>query len=74
MFPLNLQETVMTQLMKFLAPLLMMGAAQAVEIQDAPIPEPNYLGILIFLLLFIGGSVWFMWKILRKDKRDKQDK
>ena len=64
----------MTRLITFLAPLLMLGAAHAMEVQDAPIPEPNYFGIFIFLLLFIGGSVWFMWKIMRTDNKNKQDK
>lgn len=64
----------MTRLITFLAPLLMLSAAHAMEVQDAPIPEPNYFGIFIFLLLFIGGSVWFMWKIMRTDNKNKQDK
>lgn len=63
----------MTRLITFLAPLLMLGAAHAMEVQDAPIPEPNYFGIFIFLLLFIGGSVWFMWKIMRTDNKNKQE-
>ena len=64
----------MTRLITFLAPLFMLGAAHAMEVHDAPIPEPNYFGIVTFLLLFVGGSAWFMWKIMHNDKKDKQDK
>ncbi len=63
----------MTRLITFLTPLLMLGAAHAMEVHDAPIPEPNYLGIFIFLLLFIGGSGWFMWRIMHTDNKKKQD-
>jgi hypothetical protein len=64
----------MTRLIAFVVPLFMLGVAHAMEVHDAPIPEPNYLGIFIFLVLMIGGSVWFIWHIMRKDKRNKQDK
>jgi flagellar biogenesis protein FliO len=62
----------MTRLITFLVPLLMLGTAHAME--DAPLPEPNYLGIIIFLLLFVGGSAWYMWRIMRKDDKNKQVK
>lgn len=64
----------MTRLITFLTTLLILGAAHAMDVHDAPIPEPNYIGIVIFLLLFFGGSIWFMWKIMHKDKKDEQDK
>ena len=64
----------MTRLLTFLMSGFMLGAAHAMEVHDAPIPEPNYLGILIFLILFFGGSGWYMWHIMTKDKRDKQNK
>jgi drug/metabolite transporter (DMT)-like permease len=64
----------MTRLITFLAPLLMLGAAHAMEVKDAPLPEPNYLGIFIFLLLFVGGSAWYLWKVMRTDNKNKQDK
>jgi divalent metal cation (Fe/Co/Zn/Cd) transporter len=52
--------------------LLMLGLANfasfasAAEIADAPIPEPNYVGILVFLGLFVGVGAWFMWKVMTK--------
>lgn len=45
--------------------LFVAGIARAAEIQDAPIPEPNYAGIIIFLVLMVGAGVWFMWKVMR---------
>lgn len=41
------------------------GLAYAEEIRDAPIPEPNYVGIIVFLGLFFGIGIWFMWKVMR---------
>ena len=49
------------------------GMASAAEIPDAPIPEPNYVGIIIFALLFFGGCGWFLWKIMT-NKGDDTDK
>ena len=63
----------MTKLTGVLFSLCMLGAAHAAEIADAPIPEPNYVGILVFLVLMVGGGIWFFWKIMSKDGKDKQD-
>ena len=63
----------MTRLIAVLFSLFMLGAAHAVEIADAPIPEPNYVGILVFLGLMVGGCVWFFWRIMSKASKDKQD-
>ena len=49
------------------------GMASAAEIPDAPIPEPNYVGIIIFLVAFVGGCGWFLWKIIT-NKGDDTDK
>lgn len=64
----------MTKLTTFCVSMFMLGAAHAMEVHDAPIPEPNYLGIFIFLVLFFGGSGWYIWHIMSKDKRDQQAK
>jgi uncharacterized membrane protein len=64
----------MTRLITFVLSLLPLGVTHAMEVHDAPIPESNYVGILIFLVLMIGSSVWFFWHIMHKDKRDKLDK
>ncbi len=56
--------------------LFMLGLANfasAAEIADAPIPEPNYVGILVFLGLFFGVGGWFMWKVMR-NKGDGEKK
>ncbi len=57
-----------------LLPLLMLTSAYAIDVQDPPIPESiNWVGIIIFLVLFIGGSVGFIWMVYRNDKKTKQD-
>jgi hypothetical protein len=56
----------------FFVSLLMLGMAHAEEIKDAPIPEPNYVGILVFLGLFFGVGIWFMWKVMRNKGDDKK--
>ncbi len=53
--------------------LVVANLAQAAEIADAPIPEPNYIGILVFLGLFVGVGGWFMWKVMR-NKGDGDNK
>jgi hypothetical protein len=67
------------KLIAFLSSWLMLGMAQfatlanAAEIADAPIPEPNYVGILVFLGLFFGLGGWFMWRVMRnKGDGDKK--
>lgn len=52
--------------------LFMAGVTRAAEIPDAPIPEPNYVGIIVFLGLFLGLGVWFMWKIVRNKGDDQK--
>ncbi len=57
-----------------LLPLLMLTSAYAMDVKDAPPPESiNWIGIIIFLVLFIGGSVVFIWMVYRHDKKTKQD-
>jgi hypothetical protein len=62
-------------LFKFLSVLFsfaILGLAHA-DVQDAPIPtEPNYVGIIIFLVLSVGGTIWFIWSRMRK--KDDDDK
>ncbi len=50
-----------------------MGFAFAAEIKDDPIPEPNYVGIIVFFVLAFGIGGWFMWKVMT-NKGDKGDK
>ena len=63
----------MARFLAHILPLLMLSSAYAADIQDAPIPETtNWVGIIIFLLLFVGGSVAFFWLLWRNEKRAKQ--
>ncbi len=63
----------MPKLISVLFSLFILGAVHAAEIADAPIPEPNYVGILVFLALMVGGGVWFFWRVMSKGSKDKQD-
>ena len=60
---------------RFLAPilsLLVMSSAYAADIQDAPIPESvNWIGIIVFLAITVGGGIWFFWRIWQNDKQAK---
>ncbi len=49
------------------------GVAYAMDVQDAPVPDPNCVGILAFVLLFVGGGVWFKRKFMPQRGRDKRD-
>ena len=64
----------MARFLAHILPLLVLNSAYATDIQDAPIPESvNWIGIIIFLVLMVGGSVWFFWRIMQKDKKAKPD-
>lgn len=66
----------MSRLIAVLVSLCVLGVAHAAEIADAPIPEDNIVGILVFLALMVGGGVWFFLKLMRSEKKsvNKQDK
>ena len=66
----------MSRLIALLVPLCVVGVAHAAEIADAPIPEDNIIGIIIFLAVMVGGGVWFALKLMRNEKKskDEQDK
>ena len=71
----NLNEITMTQLITFLALNFMLGVTHAAEVQEGAFPEPNYLGILMSLVLLVGSSVWIFRQIMgNKNKQDKKDK
>jgi len=63
----------MSRFIALMMTMFMMGAVQAAEIADAPIPEDNYIGILLFLGLMVGGGVWFFWKIISNSSKTKQE-
>ena len=66
----------MSKSIAFLVPFCVLSVVHAAEIADAPIPEDNIVGILAFLALMVGGGVFFVWKIMRNEKKtkDEQDK
>lgn len=64
----------MARFLAHLLPLLVLSSAYAMDVKDAPIPESiNWVGITIFLVLFFGGSIVFIWMVYRHDKKTKQD-
>ena len=63
----------MARLFAHIFPLLVLSSAYAADVHDAPMPETtNWIGIIIFLVVFVGGSVGFLWAIWRNDKKSKQ--
>lgn len=62
----------MYPLFALLLTALHVGASRAAELQDAPIPEPNYLGIAIFLAICIGCCWWFYRAVMRSSEQAKQ--
>lgn len=65
----------LTSILFSLYTFCIMGVAYAAEIKDDPIPEPNYVGIIVFLVLMFGVGGWFMWKVMTtKPKPKDQEK
>ena len=64
-------EILLTKLISVIFSLLMVGTAYAAEIADAPMPEPNYVGIVFFLVLMFGGGGWYMWKVMTQKSDGK---
>lgn len=64
----------MSRLITFFVSLFLTGMAHAVEIHDAPIPEDNYVGIIVFLVIMVGGSAGFLWYVMHKGSQDKNEK
>ena len=43
---------------------LVSALALAADVQDAPIPDaPNWIGIILFLVVMVGGCAWFVMKV-----------
>ncbi len=61
----------MAKLSGFLFSLFLFGIAHAEEIKDSPIPEPNYIGIIIFFALSIGIGGWYTWRVMTGGNKDK---
>lgn len=64
----------MTRLVTFLVSAFMLGAAHAAEVPEGSFPEPNYVGILMSVVLVVGSSVWIFRQVTRKHKQDEQVK
>jgi hypothetical protein len=66
-------ELLVAKLTGLLMSLLVWGVAHADEAAQALVlPEPNYFGIIVFLVLMIGGGGWFMWKVMRNKGDDQK--
>ena len=52
--------------------LIAIGSAYAVDVKDAP-PSVGIGGIILFLLLFVGMCVAFVWMVMRADKKRKAE-
>ena len=56
--------------------LLMMGVAYAQDeggaAAEAALPEPNYIGIILFLVISVGSCVWFMLKVMKNKDDDSK--
>lgn len=67
----------MAKLSALLVSLLISGvtwaADEAAANAEVVLPEPNYVGIILFLVLMIGSCVWFALKVL-KNKGDGEKK
>jgi hypothetical protein len=62
----------MARFLAYILPLLVVSSAYAADVHDAPIPETtNWIGIVAFLVLFIGGCVGFFWLLWRNEKKAK---
>ena len=65
----------MSRLIAFLTSLMVTGLTYAVEVPaDAPLPESNYLGIVVFFILLIGSCAWFIALLVRNERKAKQEK
>jgi len=63
----------MARFLAYLLPLLVLSSVCAADVQDAPIPESvNWIGIVVFLVIFVGGCVGFLWMVFRHDKKTKE--
>ena len=63
----------MVRFLAYLLPLLVLSSVCAADVQDAPVPESvNWIGIIIFLVIFVGGCVGFIWMVFRNDKKTKE--
>ena len=64
----------MSKFFSVLFSLFVLGVAHAADIQDAPIPEPNYVGIIIFLVIMFGGGGWYLWHVMTRSQKDEDQK
>ena len=64
----------MTKLIACLLPFFWSCLVMAADVKDAPIPtEMNWVGIVIFALIFFGGSFGFIFMIWWKGRSKKAD-
>ena len=51
---------------------LVLSSLAAYAVEAEPPVEPNLLGTLVFILLFVGACVAVGWMIWKNDKKPKQ--
>jgi hypothetical protein len=72
---LTFLEYLVSKFILLVLTLLTAGVVRAQEAgQETVMPEPNYLGIIIFLVLMVGVGGWFMWKVMRNTGDGSGDK
>jgi hypothetical protein len=72
---LEFQVAKLSSVLFSLFTFFMMVFAYAADIKDDPIPdEPNWLGIIVFLVLMFGGGGWYMWKVMSAKSKDENKK
>lgn len=66
----------MAKLTTLLVSLLISGATwaadEAAANAEVVLPEPNYFGIIVFLVLLFGSGVWFVMGVMKKSKNDEK--
>lgn len=69
-------ELIVAKLTALLVSLLISGATWAADegaaAAEVVLPEPNYVGIIIFLVLMFGSGLWFVLKLMKGSKNDAE--
>jgi hypothetical protein len=64
----------MSKLIAFIVSSLFLGVAHAQQVKEAveaPLPEPNYIGIIAFLVIAVACCIWYGWLVMRNSKKEK---
>lgn len=64
----------MYKLIAFIVSSLFLGVAHAQKVKEAvetQLPEPNYIGIIAFIVIAVSCCVWYGWLVMRNNKKEK---